>query len=205
MDTRFPAHRTESAIAMHLEDDFLDAVRALRQGDRLRLPPVTLDEPRVHAMQIERKKGGFVAARAGANLDDAVTLVERVARDEEGHDRALDARDRCLQPVLLSACFRGHLGIINANELAHLRELVLIPLEAGRHFLDRGEPAMLPSQLREPARISRGRRIGQLALDLRRPRHRVGETIANAQRSLPYFWRKRSTRPAVSTSFCLPV
>jgi hypothetical protein len=64
---------------------------------------------------------------------------------------------------------------------------------------------MLASQLGKPARIARGGGIGQLALDLRRTRHRVGETIANAQRSLPYFWRKRSTRPAVSTSFCLPV
>ena len=36
---------------------------------------------------------------------------------------------------------------------------------------------------------------------------RVGESVAEAQALalVPYFWRNRSTRPAVSISFCLPV
>jgi len=48
--------------------------------------------------------------------------------------------------------------------------------------------------------------IEQLTFDVRRARERVGEPIADAQEVVfPYFWRKRSTRPAVSINFCLPV
>ena len=59
------------------------------------------------------------------------------------------------------------------------------------------------------------RRIGELALNIRGTRKRVRDPIPEAQLSfeagaaaapgLRYFWRKRSTRPAVSTSFCFPV
>jgi hypothetical protein len=55
-------------------------------------------------------------------------------------------------------------------------------------------------------------RIGELTLYLGGALDRVRETIPEAQLSveagapgLRYFWRNRSTRPAVSTSFCLPV
>jgi hypothetical protein len=64
---------------------------------------------------------------------------------------------------------------------------------------------MFPPQFGEPARVSRRGRVRQFALDLLVPRERLREKIAEAQFSLPYFWRKRSTRPAVSISFCLPV
>jgi len=54
--------------------------------------------------------------------------------------------------------------------------------------------------------------IGELSLNLRGTLDGVSEPLAQTQVSelepaacLPYFWRKRSTRPAVSTSFCLPV
>ena len=47
--------------------------------------------------------------------------------------------------------------------------------------------------------------IGEARFDFARPFEGVGESIAEAQLSLPYFWRKRSTRPAVSISFCFPV
>jgi len=54
--------------------------------------------------------------------------------------------------------------------------------------------------------------IGELSLYLSGTLDGVPEPVSEAQVSelepavcLPYFWRKRSTRPAVSTSFCLPV
>ncbi len=59
-------------------------------------------------------------------------------------------------------------------------------------------------------------RVGKLLLDFAGALDSGGETIAETQ-LLPvvgagvvgvgfaYFWRKRSTRPAVSTSFCFPV
>jgi hypothetical protein len=66
---------------------------------------------------------------------------------------------------------------------------------------------VLPAQLGELPGIPRGFRTGEQALDLDGAPQRVVEPGANAQLAfpVPYFWRKRSTRPAVSTSFCLPV
>ena len=64
---------------------------------------------------------------------------------------------------------------------------------------------MLPAEIGEPGGVMRHRRARQLALDLLEPRERLREEVAEAQLSLPYFWRKRSTRPAVSMSFCFPV
>jgi hypothetical protein len=66
----------------------------------------------------------------------------------------------------------------------------------------RGHALLVPDRLR----------VGELLLYLSGTLERVGEPVAETQLSvlraepcLPYFWRKRSTRPAVSTSFCLPV
>jgi hypothetical protein len=64
---------------------------------------------------------------------------------------------------------------------------------------------VLSTERREQARIADGLGIDELALDLRRAIDSVGETIAETQVVFPYFCRKRSTRPAVSTSFCFPV
>ena len=64
---------------------------------------------------------------------------------------------------------------------------------------------MLPPERCEEPCIANGFRVDQFALDLRRAADRVGESIADAQVVFPYFCRKRSTRPAVSMSFCLPV
>ena len=66
---------------------------------------------------------------------------------------------------------------------------------------------MLPPELGEAAGVARGRGIGEQALHLGRARERLVEPVAKAQAFFPvaYFCRKRSTRPAVSISFCFPV
>jgi hypothetical protein len=64
---------------------------------------------------------------------------------------------------------------------------------------------VLSSERREEPGVANGLRIEELALDLRRTREGVGESITDAQAGFPYFCRKRSTRPAVSTNFCFPV
>lgn len=49
-------------------------------------------------------------------------------------------------------------------------------------------------------------RIRERRFDFSRPCERFCESIVETQLSfLSYFWRKRSTRPAVSISFCFPV
>jgi len=64
---------------------------------------------------------------------------------------------------------------------------------------------MLATQLGEELGVADGPWISQLSLYVGGARSRVGKTIAETQFVLPYFCRKRSTRPAVSTSFCFPV
>jgi hypothetical protein len=61
-----------------------------------------------------------------------------------------------------------------------------------------------PKRCHEP-RIANRLWIEQLPFDLGRADKRVSKSIAETQVVFPYFCRKRSTRPAVSTSFCFPV
>jgi hypothetical protein len=65
---------------------------------------------------------------------------------------------------------------------------------------------VLAPERREPLGVAHRLRVEQLALDLGRALERLGQSIAETQEPVfPYFCRKRSTRPAVSISFCLPV
>jgi hypothetical protein len=64
---------------------------------------------------------------------------------------------------------------------------------------------MLAPQPGQPVRIANGRGVGELPLDLVGARECLVQPVAEAQLSFPYFWRNRSTRPAVSISFCFPV
>jgi hypothetical protein len=66
---------------------------------------------------------------------------------------------------------------------------------------------MFTAQLGQPLGIPQDGRIGQVAFDVGRALQCVGEAVAQAQTAAfrLNFWLKRSTRPAVSISFCLPV
>jgi len=79
-------------------------------------------------------------------------------------------------------------------------------VKLGRQLDDLLEPLVFPSERGPGLSIAHRLRVEQESLNLRGPDERVGETIAETQVVFfPYFWRNRSTRPAVSTSFCLPV
>jgi len=64
---------------------------------------------------------------------------------------------------------------------------------------------VLASQLGQTLSVAHGRGRGQLLLDLLGALERVGQSFPEAQLCFSYFCRKRSTRPAVSMSFCFPV
>jgi len=67
---------------------------------------------------------------------------------------------------------------------------------------------VLSAERRHQLGVLYGLGIEKVALDLGGAPERVGEPVADAQAVVAfaeYFWRKRSTRPAVSMSFCLPV
>jgi hypothetical protein len=65
---------------------------------------------------------------------------------------------------------------------------------------------MFASQRRQPFCVAVRFWVAQLALDLSRTSYCFCKSVAEAQVFFSaYFWRKRSTRPAVSISFCFPV
>jgi hypothetical protein len=65
---------------------------------------------------------------------------------------------------------------------------------------------VFPTQVGQLALVPQRAGIRQVALDFPCALNRLGDAVAEAQAPVfPYFWRKRSMRPAVSMSFCLPV
>jgi hypothetical protein len=89
---------------------------------------------------------------------------------------------------------------------------VLVLVESVPHLDQRLKMPELAAQRCHALLVPYSLRIGELSLYLRGTLDCVPEPVAETQLSLlepavclPYFWRKRSTRPAVSTSFCLPV
>jgi hypothetical protein len=61
--------------------------------------------------------------------------------------------------VLLGARLLGELGVVNENELAGLRELVLELSEPGRGLRDLGEPPVLSPELRQPVGVAKRLRV----------------------------------------------
>ena len=193
-------------VTVHLEDRLAHAAeRAFGQREQLPAPAATLDVARVHAVEVRGEERGLVAAGARAELDDRRAVVERIARTEERLEGLLQPRHVGLQAHDLALRLVGELGVVNGNEPADIRELVLGPFELPGERDDLLESPVFPAQLGEAGRVSRRRRVGEQVLDLGGALERLGQSVAETQAFVPYFWRKRSTRPAVSMSFCLPV
>jgi hypothetical protein len=180
MHPGFPAQDAEGAVADHLEDGFLDAAqRALGVLDGLHAPSAPFDEPRVHALQVRREQRRLVATGAGAQLEDRGPVVERVARNEERHERLLDGLDFRGEAVRFRLRLRRELRIVAALEhLARLGELLLrLPQPRGLlHGLR--EPVMLAAERDEPRGVLRGLGVGEELFDFGRAPERVLDTIA---------------------------
>src|SRR5688500_2035998 len=85
MHARLELELAVRALTDDAEDDLLEAALlrvALRQD--LDLPAMTLGVARVHPVEIEREERCLFSTFAGADLDDDVLLVERIARHELG-------------------------------------------------------------------------------------------------------------------------
>src|SRR5690606_23780490 len=101
---------------------------------------------------------------------------------------------------------RRHLRVLNDDELAGICELVFGLLETLCQRPHLFEPVVLPTQFGKPSAVRNRGGVGKSALHISGARNRLPQTVAEeCQVLVPYFWRKRSTRPAVSISFCLPV
>jgi hypothetical protein len=70
-----------------------------------------------------------------------------------------------LESALFGARFIRHFGVVNRNELAHLRELVLGLLQSGPYLDNRHQPAVLSAQLRELTRVAETAWVGERPLD----------------------------------------
>ena len=87
---------------------------------QLELPALALGEARVHPEQIGGEQRRFLAAGAGANFEDDVLLVVRIARREQDAELLLELlalRDERLQLLLRE---RAHVGIAAGGELLRL-------------------------------------------------------------------------------------
>ena len=130
MHARFVLETRVGALALHLEDDFLvPADAGLVLGKHFGLPAVLLGVARVHAEQIGRKEGRLVAARAGADLDDDILFVARVARQEHGPQLLLKRRPLWLELEGLGLGQGAQVGVGLAAHGLGLFEGAAHPLE----------------------------------------------------------------------------
>jgi hypothetical protein len=129
-------------------------------------------------VEVGREERGLVAARPRADLDDRGAVVERVARDEQRLELALEPLDLGLETLLLGARFRGHVRVVSKNELADIRELVLGLLQPVGHLDDRREALLLSAERREQSGVANGLGVEQIAFDFSLPFERLGEAIA---------------------------
>ena len=89
------------------------------------LPPSPIQEARVHAIEVCSKERRLIAARTGADFDDRRTIVERIRRNEQWLELTLELLDALFRARDLRARLSGELFVVNENELACLRELVI--------------------------------------------------------------------------------
>jgi hypothetical protein len=120
----------------------------------------------IHAEEVGSEDCRFVTASACADFDNRRAVVERVVRNERRLDERLELRNSVFDAGDFGARFVGHFRVINRNELACLRELVLESLELSGHFDERAKVAVLATQRGHALGVLYGLRIGKLALDL---------------------------------------
>ena len=82
MHAGLPAHRAvrrRHQMTLNMTSLMPPSVASDERHD-LDAPAVPLAEARVHAVEVGGEQRGLVAAGAGADLDDRVAVVERIAR-----------------------------------------------------------------------------------------------------------------------------
>ena len=210
VDARFKVHFSERAVPVDLYDGFLHtALHAFGVLEHLDLPAFPLDVPRIHAQQVGGKERGLIAPGSGADLNDARTFAEWIGRNEERLGLFLEPGDGFLGALDFRTRFGGEFGVFGGNEIARLRQFVVAPGELVRQLDDLEKALVLATEGRPELCVAEGPGVAQFLLNGGGPFDRRRETCADAQvvffPPTAYFCRKRSTRPAVSTSFCLPV
>lgn len=113
MYARFVFERTIDIVARDFHHDLLvSAGRAFREGGDFVLPAFGFDVFGVHAHQVAGEDGGFVAARAAADLDDRVFRILRVLGNQQEFDLLFEGFDLRFQFRDLPACHFAHLLVL---------------------------------------------------------------------------------------------
>src|SRR5690606_9798972 len=132
--------------------------------------------------------------------------MQRVSRHDERLEPSFEHLEFILQAGDLGARFFGEFRVIDVKEPAGIRELLSGLAASLCQLLHLLQSPVFATKFGQLASVGDRGRVGKRALHISGARQRFPQAVLKeCQALVPYFWRKRSTRPAVSISFCLPV
>ena len=183
MDAGLELQLRVRALARDARDDLaIAAVLAGIRAQDLDAPALALGVAAVHAEQIAGEDRGFVAARAGAHLEEQVRVVVGILRHEMQEQLPLERGEPPGELLVLVLGERAHVGI---GARAQLRGRGEIPLELAMEVevaRDLVEARVLLRQLAEPVLVGDRRRVTEQPRDLFVPLDQLHEL--GAQRLL---------------------
>ncbi len=167
----FEFQDAERALAGHGKDDFLESAQARRVGvHQLPAPAPSLDVLGVHAEQVAREQGRFLAPGAGADLHDGVPFVFGIFRDEQAFQLGLggDQRGAGLIELFLRHGAELRIGRIFQDVPVAVDLLQERPVDPGP-FHERGQLAVLAVVGDGLVRLAEDVRVLKGLLDLPEP------------------------------------
>ena len=156
-------------------------LRLVEVGD-LGLPPVRVGVHIVHSIKTMRKERRFFPADAGADLQNDVAVIVRVARQQQHTQLLLELRAAGTAEIDLLARDLVQLGV--AQQRLRLRDLRLTGgiRPVGLH--DRLQLALLAAELCEHRGVGIIRGVGQLALQFAVPVFNLSQLFEHGAASL---------------------
>ena len=179
------------ALPRDLGDRLLDAAPgALADRDQVELPAPPLRVAGIHPEQVAGEEGRLVAAGAGADLEDHVTVVVRVARHEQPPELGLDRLLPRLEHRELLARHAAHLLVGVVRHRAGRLQLIAHRGPGADRVDHRLEPRQLAAERLEPRGVAGRRRRRHLGddrvvarLDLAKPVDHRARPAGAASRS----------------------
>ncbi len=154
--------RGVDAAARDAADDLLvAAVLALARAQDLDGPAHGFGVLRVHAEQVAGEDGGFVAARAGADLEVDVALVVRVGRDQRLLQLQLERFVALLECSEFLFTHRTNIGVAVFDHLSGGGHVRVNRLVIGKQLYDRFDARILLRQIAELVLVADHIRIGE--------------------------------------------
>ena len=167
----FELEQPVGAAALDRHDGFFDAADVAGGfGHHLRLPPGALGEAHIHAQQIAGEDAGLFPAGAGADFEDAVPVVVRVA----GGQLFFEFRFQLFVPRAEALQFLGQLEVVPFGEQhGSFFEVAFDAQEVAEQFHGRLQHARGPWRVLASCEDRRALPAGRAA----RPGHRTGRSV----------------------------